>query len=288
MTGKKLDHSLRTRVKSAALFAPPVLFVLWWGGYPFTLMMALGAMTAAFEWSRMVMTGKRPPRQLTRLAAGICGLSVLSAGLNTDNMGHVKSPIMAFCFLLALCFLLFAYNFSRRGPALRELMLGVVYVGFSMQVMIWLRNSHPDPDGLDAMLTLLLIIWASDSSAYFAGKAIGGPKLAPKISPKKTWAGFLGSSVGAGAVASALACPLFTGKFHTVGGLGTGAYFALGFLLGAVGQMGDLFKSIFKRRYGLKDMGTLIPGHGGLLDRIDALLAAALAFGMIAMAVGGK
>ncbi len=163
-----------------------------------------------------------------------------------------------------------------------ELMfLGACYIVISCGAMIWLRLATPH--GLYNMLTLLLIVWASDISAYFSGRAIGGPKLAPKVSPKKTWAGFIGSSVGAGLVAGGLALPATLATFHveTVGHLSPYMYALLGGALGMCGQAGDLLISFFKRRYGIKDTGTLIPGHGGLLDRIDALLLVALIFAVI-------
>ncbi len=163
------------------------------------------------------------------------------------------------------------------------MIFGVAYIGLSSAIMIWLRTSTAY--GLYNMLTLLLIVWASDISAYFAGRAIGGPKLAPTISPKKTWAGFIGSSVGSGIVAGGLACPALLSKFSitTIGHMPPVDYAAMGFVLAMFGQAGDLFISIFKRRYGVKDTGTLIPGHGGVLDRIDALLLVSLVFGLIVM-----
>ena len=161
------------------------------------------------------------------------------------------------------------------------MIFGTAYISISCGFMAWLRIDTVY--GLYNMLTLLLIVWASDISAYFSGRAIGGPKLAPKISPKKTWAGFIGSSVGAGLVAAGLACPYLLAKFNvaTVGHLSPIAYGAIGFVLAMFGQAGDLLISVFKRRYGVKDTGDIIPGHGGLLDRIDALLLVALIFGSI-------
>ena len=165
------------------------------------------------------------------------------------------------------------------------LILGIAYISVSCGLMAWLRVGTVY--GLYNMLTLLLIVWASDISAYFSGRAIGGPKLAPKISPKKTWAGFIGSSVGAGLVSAGLACPQLLEKFNiaTVGHLSVAAYALIGFVLAMMGQAGDLLISVFKRRYGVKDTGAIIPGHGGVLDRIDALLLVALAFGLIVAAL---
>ena len=286
MTGARIDSSLKTRVKSALVFVPVVLAVLYIGGWIFDVMIAAGAAVAAFEWGRMVMIGHRPPRQLTRIVAGATGLATLVSAIFTNEAGLVRSPILSFGFLLVLSLLVCTYNYLRKGPSFTQMLLGMLYVGFSMSAMIWLRNGSPD--GLYHMLTVLFIVWASDTCAYFAGKAIGGPKLAPKISPKKTWAGFFGSSVGSAAVAALIACPDLQEHFHvhTAGHLGPLGYGVMGFVLGAFGQVGDLFKSIFKRHYGIKDMGTLIPGHGGLFDRIDALLLVTLVFGMAVMVVG--
>ena len=160
---------------------------------------------------------------------------------------------------------------------------GMVYIIFSCALMAWIRGS--DGAGLYNILTLLFIVWASDISAYFAGRAIGGPKLAPAISPKKTWAGFAGSSLGAALVAAGLACPRLISEFgvFTVGDLSVLGYALMGAVLAAIGQVGDLFISIFKRRYNVKDTGSLIPGHGGVLDRIDALMLVAVAFSLVVL-----
>jgi len=274
---QKPDSSLKTRLKSALIFAPIVLILIYFGGGAFALMMAAGAAVAVNEWARMTMTGKDHPAFLIQLATGLAGLGVLSAGM-------VSNPVTALCFLLALCFLIFACNFSQGGPSLKLMLGGLVYIGFSFDIMIWLRSGSSG-QGLYDFMTLLLIVWASDIAAYFSGKTIGGPKLAPKISPKKTWAGFIGSSVGAGLVAAALACPMFVYKISvdTIGGMGPLGYAVMGAILAMFGQGGDLLVSLFKRHFGVKDTGTLIPGHGGILDRIDALLLVAYIFGCLAV-----
>ncbi len=170
------------------------------------------------------------------------------------------------------------------GGRFRRAMMavGMIYIGFSTGMMLWLRDLSTH--GLYDMLTLLFIVWASDVSAYFTGKAIGGPKLAPTISPKKTWAGFFGSSVGAALVSAAMASSWVLETFPntgTLGGMSVLQYAGLGFVLAMFGQIGDLMISVVKRRHGMKDTGTLIPGHGGILDRVDALLLVALIFGAL-------
>lgn len=275
----KIDHSLRTRIQSGVLFGVFVLAILYLGGVSFTLMMAVAAAVSVYEWGRMVLSQAAPHKMLLPMAAALTTLAVAASGL-ADN------PATTLWILLGFCFLIFSFNLSHVGPSMRQFLFGVVYIGFSIEIMIWLRN-HSE-HGLYNMLTLLFIVWASDISAYFSGKTIGGPKLAPTVSPKKTWAGFFGSSLGAAIVAAILACPQLLNYFNvgTIGDLSWKGYAVMGFVLAMFGQMGDLFISLFKRYYGIKDTGTIIPGHGGLLDRIDALLLVALFFGSLAMLLG--
>ncbi len=278
-TPKPPDSSFQTRVKSALILAPIVLLLLYMGGRGFAFMMAAAGAIAAYEWAKMILTGQTCPKNLLHVVASVAGFGVISAAM-------IGNPLGALIFLMALLFTVFAYNFSQNGPALKKVLSGVIYIGFSCQIMIWLRNFTDN--GLYNMLTLLFIVWASDIFAYFSGKSIGGPKLAPSISPKKTWAGLIGGSVGAGVIAGAMASPWLldlTGA-ATIGGMGMIGYFILGFVLSVVGQAGDLLISIFKRHYGVKDTGTIIPGHGGILDRIDALLLVAIVFGAIARVLG--
>lgn len=278
-----VNSSLKERAKGAVLFAPPVLLLIWWGGAPFAWMMAAAAGIGAFEWTRMVTTGKEGvPAHLSVLSAACAALAVLVSYM-------VMNPFMALWFLLALSLIVFAYNFSQKGPSARLVIFGLVYVGLAIAVMVWLRDQDTRA-GLFHFCSLLFIVWASDICAYFTGRTLGGPKLAPKISPKKTWSGFFGSSVGAGFVAAGMAAPFTLGLLglegQTLGGMGPAGYFALGFVLAMFGQAGDLFISMFKRHFGVKDTGALIPGHGGILDRIDALLLVALLFGLLKAALG--
>jgi phosphatidate cytidylyltransferase len=124
---------------------------------------------------------------------------------------------------------------------------------------------------------LLLVVWTTDIGAYFAGRSIGGPKLAPRISPGKTWAGLVGGMAAAGLVGGLLTALAGAGFWLAAG---------LGALLAAVAQAGDLFESRLKRHAGVKDSGHLIPGHGGLLDRIDGLVFAAPTFALVVALMG--
>ena len=192
----KSDSSFKTRMKSAAIFGPAVLAVIGFGGGAFHLMMAAAAAVSANEWCKMVLKDQKVPTHLINLVTGLAGLAVLTAGM-------VLNPVTSLWFLLSLCFLIFAYNYSQHGPSLKNVFIGLVYIGFSIDVMVWLRAGS-STQGLYQFVTLLFIVWGSDVFAYLTGRAIGGPKLAPSISPKKTWAGFIGSSLGAGLIAAGL------------------------------------------------------------------------------------
>ena len=154
--------------------------------------------------------------------------------------------------------------------------LGVLYLSLPMLAMVWLR-AVPEI-GLAILLWLLLVVWATDIMAYFVGRQIGGPKLAPSISPGKTWAGLWGGMAGA-AVIGALAA-LVIGPFRVLPSV------ALAAGLAVVAQMGDLTESALKRQAGVKDSGGLIPGHGGLFDRLDGLLFAAPVLALVALIAG--
>jgi phosphatidate cytidylyltransferase len=167
---------------------------------------------------------------------------------------------------------------------------GIVYILLGFASFLYLRDRFPDGAGL--CLGLILSIWASDSAAYFAGKSIGGPKMAPAISPNKTWAGLFGGVVGS-AAGFILYVKIIAPWFASIGPIDLaileGTDFVSLLLIGAsitlTGQAGDLLESFAKRRAGVKDSGALIPGHGGLLDRIDSLLLAAPLFLLTIMVV---
>ena len=154
---------------------------------------------------------------------------------------------------------------------MRDCILGVTYVILSGGAMIDLRLRH-DETGLFLLVALLLVVWASDIGAYVFGKTIGGPKMAPSISPNKTWAGMAGAMLFPAVTLAIMiaAVPMAMNAIITA--------FIAGALFGVVGQAGDLLISKFKRRVGVKDTGALIPGHGGLLDRADSLMLVAPVF----------
>ncbi len=154
---------------------------------------------------------------------------------------------------------------------------GIAYVASFAGSLIYLRNME---SGFGIIFLMLVIVWATDIAAFFAGRIIGGPKIYPKISPNKTWAG-----LGGGMIAAALVTAFSSVFVHSVGFF---SMLLLGAVLAVVSQAGDFFESWVKRRFEVKDSGTIIPGHGGVLDRVDGLVTVVIVFAIIAMLNGGN
>lgn len=253
---------LGTRVLSAAVLIPAVLADVWLGGVWFRLFVALIGVLMAYEWTRLAH-GNSTVQFPLHVSAALCG------ALLPHEIG-ISGALAAIAIITAI-----ASALAQAQPEGRNLwrLLGAPYVGFAAAALVQLRA---DPAyGFAAIIWILVVVWAADSLAYFSGKVIGGPKLAPAISPNKTWAGFGGAMAGA-ALASAL--------FALVTGLGAvWILIVLAALLAVIEQGGDLFKSAFKRHYGVKDTGRLIPGHGGVIDRVDGLVAVAMASAVIGL-----
>ena len=156
--------------------------------------------------------------------------------------------------------------------------LGAVYVGLPCLAMLWIRGDAQP--GLDTLLWTLALVWSVDTGAYLAGRTIGGPRLAPSISPKKTWAGFVGGLLAAALVGVLGALWLGLQNWWPLA--------VIAAVLAVVEQGGDLAESAFKRRFGVKDSSNLIPGHGGVLDRVDGLLTVLVAVaGLMIVTKGG-
>jgi phosphatidate cytidylyltransferase len=159
-------------------------------------------------------------------------------------------------------------------PLVRVL-TGVAYIAPASVALIWLRGGEA---GRADVLFVLLIVWASDIGAYLAGRLFGGPRLAPRISPGKTWSGAIGGLVAAALVGVVAALLVPDARVLPAA--------LLAACLGIASQTGDLLESALKRRFGVKDSGRLIPGHGGLLDRLDGMLLAAPLAALMALALG--
>jgi phosphatidate cytidylyltransferase len=257
---------LGLRVGSALVLIPAVLAIVWAGGIWFQAFVALLAVLMAHEWSALTH-GRNDLQFALHAAAGLAG------ALLTVNVGPGTALIaIAIIWLFAII----ATRMLNPVPS-TWCYLGVPYVGVPALALVLLRA---DPVyGLSAIVWVMVTVWSADTLAYFAGRIIGGPKLAPRISPKKTWAG-LGGAVSGSAIASLIFC--------AVAGYGGALILAvLAGLLAIVEQGGDLFKSAWKRFHSVKDSGDLIPGHGGAIDRIDGLIAVATAAALIGWLRGG-
>ena len=257
---------LGVRTLSAAVLIPAVLADVWVGGIWFHLFVALIGILMALEWVTIVHRGS--PVQFALHAAGaMCGaLLPLDIGL--------QGGLLAIAVLAIISAAVAAFE-QPGGPKWRY--LGVLYVSIPPVALVMLRE---DPvHGIAAIVLVMLMVWAADTFAYFAGRLIGGPKLAPRISPKKTWAGLIGAMAGSALAALAVAKALGLSAALTL------VLFAA--VLAVVEQGGDLFKSAMKRHYDVKDSGRLIPGHGGVIDRVDGLVAVATAAAIIGAARAG-
>lgn len=258
---------LATRLAAAAVLAPVTIAVVWIGGTAWIVGVAVVAVIALWEWARMVDGGPLSPAAGAVIAASIA----VPTGYFWDI--RIAGAIVAVCGGGALVI----GNATRNPVHGLWMAVGTIYIGAAALALSWLRVGAVS--GLGAVLWLLLSVWASDALAYAAGRMIGGPRLAPRISPNKTWAGLGGAMLGA-AVASGL-----FGFFWT-DGPGPLLLVAGGLVIGLVGQAGDLLESFAKRRFGTKDSSALIPGHGGVLDRIDALMAVTLVATFVYLANG--
>ncbi|MDN5926291.1 MAG: phosphatidate cytidylyltransferase [Hyphomicrobiales bacterium] len=257
-------NNLQTRALSAIVLAAAVLWLTWLGGLPFRLLVILGAALVYYEW--VSMAGLR----ISRGAVGGIALAVVAAMLASG----AATNALAVAFLVGIgVTLAVGWGLGREMSAAAAL----AYAGLAAISLALLRGD--DGAGLKAILFLFAIVWATDIAAYFTGKTFGGPKLAPKISPGKTWSGAIGGTVAG--VAAGVATAAAAGS----GAVGLAA--AAAFMLAVVAQAGDLFESAVKRHFGVKDSSHVIPGHGGLMDRVDGLVAAGFALYLIGVALGG-
>ena len=259
--------SFNQRAITAAILAPLFFAVLYVGGFVFTAAMIVIAILAYYEWVPLVQNVRIKSFEVGVYA--FLALGLLVAALTSYKLGLLMLCI-GFIFAAVLSHL-YIDKGDRRAPP--WLCFGVLYIGVPCLAIVWLREQGAvlTPDKPWSLAALLFFqVWATDTGAYLAGRAIGGPKLAPAISPTKTWSGLLG-----GMFCSALVmggCASAWGYAHS------NLYFLAGLGLAVIAQAGDLFESRVKRRAGVKDSGHIIPGHGGILDRIDGLLTAAPAF----------
>ena len=242
---------LAPRVVSALAMASAALATAWVGGPVFTLFWFLAALAILWEWQGLVGGSRR-------------GLTVAAGGVALAGAAFLAGagrPLAA-----AACLALGTIATAIIGtPGQRQAMAGgLLYAGALAVSLPILRQSTPD--GFAIVLWLVAVVGGPDPMAYFGGRSIGGAKLASRLSPSKTWSGFL-TGIFCGATLGVLVTPTRGCEICT---------FAAGLCGGALAQAGDLFESSMKRRYGVKDAGSLIPGHGGVMDRLDGFIAASI------------
>jgi phosphatidate cytidylyltransferase len=271
---------LPLRVLTAAVLGPAALFAIWAGSAAFGAVAALLTIGLSYEW--LGLCRKRGSVPAAGLFATLPVAAVLAAA------GYYPAALV----ILVLATLAAAVLTGGVGPS-RPLAFGIPYIGTGALALVWLRA--PPQSGAANVVVLLLVIWGTDIGAYLVGRLAGGPRLWPSVSPSKTWSGAAGGLLAAGLVAVAAASVLgdhggehagvhagVHGGFHGISW--RPILFAV--TTSVIGQAGDLFESRLKRHFGVKDSGKLIPGHGGLMDRLDSVLAAAPAAALLALALG--
>lgn len=266
MSGKQASN-LQLRVLSGIVLVAVALALTFAGGVWYRLLAAAIAGAVLYEWLEMTARGEKPSNRW--LAIGL--MAVLLILLVTGASISFLSMALVGAFIVTGAH---AARFEA-GPWPT---LGLLYAGLLGIALSALREGGAA--GLSATLFLFAVVWTTDILAYFVGRAIGGPKLAPSISPGKTWSGAIG-----GTVAAMLAGWFIAGQLGSP--LGFGLLLALTFVLSVVSQIGDLFESWIKRRFGVKDSSRLIPGHGGVMDRVDGLATAAFALFILGAAATG-
>lgn len=259
---------LKLRLLSALVLGPAVLLLVWLGGLPFAALVVVAGLGFLWEWLTITGTARSAPH-------GILAYLVLVTAFGLQLSGL---PGMGLVVVLLGAALVWGLGVSaERSPAARWAAEGVVYTGLSMLSLFALREgSH----GAVFLFYLLVVVWSTDVCAYFVGRFVGGPKLWRRVSPNKTWSGSLGGLGFAVAFAGLYA--------HLTGAQGVFGWMALAALLSAASQAGDLMESALKRRFSVKDSSHLIPGHGGIMDRIDGLVAAAILAALLGLAFGGS
>jgi phosphatidate cytidylyltransferase len=270
--------NLVLRVASAAVLVPVALGFIYWGGWPFLLLAAAAAAGILMEWTQLVCSTGDVRILLPGLAALLLALILVGFGEPAAAAGCIVIGAALAGGAMAA--------WPRRFPA-RNLIgwgtAGVLYAGIAFLGPTVLRQGtqHDAGMGFTAVLFLAATVWSTDIFAYCVGRAVGGPLLWPRVSPNKTWAGVVGGLIGGVAAGTLVAYASGIGRLTVVG--------VIALLLSVLTQAGDLFESAVKRRFGAKDTSTLIPGHGGLMDRLDGFLVAAfvaLVIGILHQGVG--
>jgi phosphatidate cytidylyltransferase len=255
------SRNLMMRILAALVLAPAAIAIAYAGGWLWAALVTLAAIGLYVEW--LVIVGAREPRVIA------LGAAALAVGGICLALRRIDAALVVLAVGLAAVALLSA---ERRLWAAA----GFVYAAAAELASVLVRL---DPiKGFAALMLVLLVVWVTDIGGYFAGRGIGGPKLWPRVSPKKTWAGAIGGFALSLVVA---------GGFAAFGYGQAGPLLLLAAVLSVASQLGDLFESAVKRRFGVKDSSQIIPGHGGLLDRLDGFVAAVVLAAIFGLLQGG-
>ena len=259
------SRNLLTRVIAALVLAPAAIAIGYAGGWLWTALVTLAAAGLYVEWLMIVGLNQ----QTGVVVSGVVALAIAGFLL---AMGRIDAALVVIAVELVT---VASISPERRHWAAA----GFFYAAAAEIASVLVRLDQME--GFAALILILLVVWVTDIGGYFAGRGIGGPKLWPRVSPKKTWAGAIGGFAASLAVG---------GGFATLGLGKTGPMLLLCAALSIASQLGDLLESAVKRRFGVKDSSHLIPGHGGLMDRLDGFVAAiviAAIFGLLRGGVDG-
>lgn len=247
------------RIVSGVALATIAFSAVWAGVLPFAAFVLAIALALSWEWSGVV---RGPGLDVSLIVQGLA----VTAGIALAGFGFVALGVAV---VIIGTIIVLALEFGAR-PVLSA--AGVMYAGLPAIALIWLRSD--EPLGFTAVLFIVLVVAATDTLAFLAGRMIGGPRLAPQISPNKTWSGLIGGVLGASATATI---------FATAFGAPIVPLAITGLLMGLVAQMGDLAESAIKRAFNVKDASQLLPGHGGFMDRVDGLVPVAVLVALAAL-----
>ncbi len=257
-----VSRNLKLRIVSGAVLAAVAFLLAYAGSLPFAVLILVCAVVISWEWGRLV-------RGVTFDLGFFVHAIAVTVAIVLAAAGYAALAVA----VLVIAAITLIPLYVGRGARLSA--LGVFYVGLPAVALLWLRSD--EPFGFTAVLFVFAVVWSSDTAAYAAGRGIGGPKLWPRVSPNKTWAGLLGA-LAAGAAAAAVFAALEPEASAV-------RLILLGVGLAFVAQAGDLAESALKRLFNLKDASDLIPGHGGFMDRMDSIVAAAVAAALLALAI---
>jgi phosphatidate cytidylyltransferase len=265
------QRNLVVRVATVAVLLPVVLWLMWIGGLPFALLVSFAAAVCAWELNGLAEQRRAapeaqlpPPRVRGGVVASTAAAFLLPVTEGLEVHGFTARGILAALVMVALAdALLFETELGRAPQRVGLSVLGAAYPGILLAMVVRLRQL---PDGVGWLVLTLAVTWLNDTGAYFAGRAYGRRKLYPRISPSKTWEG------AAGGLLASIAGALLVKALGWLPQLPWWGSVVVGAGAGVLGPVGDLSESMLKRAYGAKDSSALLPGHGGVLDRIDALL----------------